>query len=252
MHPALEHIAHRPWPLPSTPWRWRQSWLDLAFLHYRVPDSVLRSRIPGALEIDRHDNTAWVSVVPFRMADFMRGNLPCPPPFRSFPELNVRTYVRRDGKPGVWFFSLDADCWPLVVGARLRFGLPYFKATMHLERCGDGYRLRSERRAGSVNFAARYRPVGPVFQARPGSFEHWVAERYCLYTVRGADLLRLEVHHAPWPLQMAEIEVEHSDLLRAAGLEALDPTPVVHFTTGVGVVTFDAERVDAVGARTGA
>jgi uncharacterized protein len=116
MHESLRYLDHRPWPLPTTPWAWRQSWLDLAFIHYRVATSALRTIVPAGLTVQEFDGSAWVGLVPFRMAGVMRRGLPDIPGFSMFPKLNLRTYVERDGKPGVWFFSLDAASWPIVLG----------------------------------------------------------------------------------------------------------------------------------------
>src|SRR5690606_4642989 len=130
MHPPLASLDHRPWPLPTGDWKWRQSWLDLAFLHYRVDATELREKLPRGVHLQEFDGSAWVGLVPFRMAGVRRRLLPDLPPLDSFPELNLRTYVEAGGKPGVWFFSLDADCWPIVWGGRRIYDLPYSPARM--------------------------------------------------------------------------------------------------------------------------
>ncbi len=111
MHPSLKEIDHRPWPLPASPWKWRQSWLDLAFLHYPVANQELEKRLPAGVELDLYEGTAWLGLVPFMMSGVMRRPFPDMPYFSAFPELNLRTYVVVDGKPGVWFFSLDAHSY---------------------------------------------------------------------------------------------------------------------------------------------
>src|SRR5690606_23097445 len=114
MQPAFQSIEHRPWPLQKSKWIWSLSWLDLAVGHYRIDAKQINHRLPDGLKLQEFDGTAWVGLVPFRMAGVMRRPFPDLPPFTTFPELNLRTYVEKDGKPGVWFFSLDADCRPLV------------------------------------------------------------------------------------------------------------------------------------------
>src|SRR5689334_18970016 len=111
MHPALTVTAHRPWPLPARSWIWRQSWLDLAFLHWPVSKTQLQDFVPSEIEIQEFDGTASLGVVPFRMAGVMRRPWPDLPGFSAFPEINVRTYVQHRGKPGVWFISLDAPSY---------------------------------------------------------------------------------------------------------------------------------------------
>lgn len=243
-HPSLLSVAHRPWPLPKHEWKWRQSWLDLAFIHYRVEAAQIRKQLPPGLNLQEFDGSAWVGVVPFRMAGVMRRPFPDVPFFSSFPELNLRTYVECDGKPGVWFFSLDADSWPIVFGGKNLYHLPYHSAKMQ-QGWDDGWGLFSScRRSSSIEFEVRYRPVGEVFTAVPGTFEHWATERYCLYShSRHGGLARVEVHHVPWPLQRAEVVIQKCELLQAAGLIPLSDEPITHFSVGVDVVSFGGEKV---------
>ncbi len=101
MHPALTRLDHRPWPIPQAAWAWRQSWHDLLFAHWPVPAKVLQPFVPSTLEVQELDGTSWIGLVPFRMSGVMRRPLPNLPWISAFPELNVRLYVVRDGKPGV-------------------------------------------------------------------------------------------------------------------------------------------------------
>jgi len=238
VHSSLQHTSHRPWPLPEGQWRWRQTWRHLAFLHYRIPADTLRSLIPSEFTIQEFDGSAWIGVVPFQMADVMRGTLPGIWPLRQFPELNVRTYVERQGRPGVWFFSLDADCWPIVIGGRALYGLPYYKARMSLRQVGQTIAFESTRAAQNVRFSCQYQGVGEPFQASSGTFEHWMAERYCLYCRAGGSILRVDVHHRPWPLQKAEATIDRCDLFSAAGLSNPIENPICHFSSGVEVVSY--------------
>ncbi len=245
MHAALKSVTHRPWPLPSRNWKWRQSWIDLAFLHYRVDASRLRAMLPPQLRLQEFDGSAWIGLVPFRMAGVMRRPFPDLPFFSSFPELNLRTYVEFEEKPGVWFFSLDADSWPMVVGGRWIYGLPYFSALMQ-HHCQDGWHnFSSIRRGGEARFAAKYRPTGEARFPSAGSFEHWATERYCLYALsKRREISRVEVHHGPWPLQPGEVLIEECSMLSAAGITALSDEPLTHFSTGVQVISFAPEAVN--------
>lgn len=248
-HPSLAHLDHRPWPLPAGPWSWRQAWHDLAFIHYRVDRAALQARLPEGVTVQEFDGSAWIGVVPFMMADVMRGSLPALPGISSFPELNVRTYVEAADQPGVWFFSLDAASAGIVFGGRYIYQLPYYLARMSLRKDEGGwYDFSSSRYFGRVDFTARYRPRGEVFHAAPGSFEHFVAERYCLYSKapRGPGLSRVEVHHAAWPLQRAEVEITRNDLFAALGMEPPAGDPVCHFTTGVSVVSWGGVALPVV------
>lgn len=232
--------------MPAGEWRWRQSWLDLGFLHYRVSKEALSKRLPPGIELQEYDGSAWVGLVPFRMAGVMRRPFPDLPPFSSFPELNLRTYVIVDGKPGVWFFSLDAASWPVVLGGRYLYGLPYSYAKMSHQFQADWFTFSSVRLLGSASFKARIRPYGDAFHASPQTFEHWATERYCLYAYSPrTGISRVEIHHAPWMLRKAEIEIEDCGILAAANISPMGSSPVCHFSSGVHVVTFQKEPANS-------
>ncbi|EDY81610.1 hypothetical protein VDG1235_1228 [Verrucomicrobiia bacterium DG1235] len=243
MHASLLSTSHRPWPLPPSQWKWRQSWLDLAFIHYRASSREIRSLLPEGVNLQKYDGSAWIGLVPFRMSGVMRRPMPDIPLLSSFPELNLRTYVEVDGEAGVWFFSLDAASLPMVFGGRLLYGLPYYYSKMSHRRQDDWIDFSSSRKRSQVEFSARYRPVGDTFQSPAGTFEHWATERYCLYTTSAKGALeRIEVHHQPWPIQKAEVEIERCDLFQSAGITLEDQLPVCHFSSGVNVVSFRKEE----------
>jgi uncharacterized protein YqjF (DUF2071 family) len=164
----------------------------------------------------------------------------------SFLELNVRTYVTAGGKPGIWFFSLDASSRLAVEAARRTYKLPYFQARIGAEPQGEWLEYESarvENRGGPHVFDGRYRPSGEVFHAAPGSLEEFLAERYCLYTVDGRGrLYRAEIHHPPWPLQPAEATIE-LNTMAPADLALSDEGPLLHFARVQDVVIWPLERV---------
>ena len=196
--------------------------------------------MPGGVELERFEGMAWIGLVPFRMAGVMRRPLPDLPFFSTFPELNVRTYVTVDGRPGVWFFSLDAASRAVVFGGRNFYDLPYHAARMRHRETEGWHAFSSLRRRDGTRFEARFRPLGEPFFARPGTFEHWATERYCLYSHSPRGLARVEVHHAPWPLQRVEM-ITGGNLLEPLGIEVLPGDPVCHFSSGVHVVSYGRE-----------
>ncbi|MBY0457666.1 MAG: DUF2071 domain-containing protein [Gemmataceae bacterium] len=245
MHPALTRLDHRPWPIPHGRWTWRQRWCDLLFAHWPVPAAELRRLVPESLTIQEHGGTSWVGVVPFRMEGVMRRPLPDLPWVSAFPELNVRLYVERDGKPGVWFLSLDATN-PLAVWAAKRFfHLPYHRARIDVAPEGGGFRYRSRRvRGPAAAFGATYRKSSEAFEPKPGSLEAFLVERYCLYALSPSGrMYRGEVHHAPWPLHRAEGEIDPTELLATHGLSVGSTPPLLHFSPGVDVVLWPFERL---------
>ena len=243
MHPALTEIDHRPWPLPSGEWKWRQSWLDLAFLHYPVATKEIESRIPKGVSIDTYENAAWIGLVPFRMSGVMRRPLPDIPLFSSFPELNLRTYVIAEGKPGVWFFSLDAASYPIVLGGKALYDLPYHYANSSLNQKEDWFEFLSIRKKERTKFHAKYRPIGEEFLAKNGTFEHWATERYCLYSLSGhLSISRVEVHHKQWPLQKSEVDIVENEIIDSAGISVIDNKPRCHYSRGVHVISYGKQR----------
>jgi uncharacterized protein len=254
MHPLLQKTAHRPWPVPARVWIGRQTWRDLLFAHYRVPAAVLRSLVPPPLRLQEEDGMAWLGVVPFRMTGVMARGLPALPWLSAFPELNVRLYVEYEGKPGVWFLSLDATNPVAVWTAKRFFNLPYRLARIDTERDsalgnepdGAEYRFSSElvRGPSKARFVARYRPNGVVYAAAVGTEEQALTERYCFYAVADSGrLYRTEVHHLQWPLQHATAEIDASDLLASHRIELAGPPELLHFAKRVDVLTWAPEAI---------
>jgi uncharacterized protein YqjF (DUF2071 family) len=203
---------------------------------------MLRPFVPEPLKIQEFEGTAWIGLVPFRMTGVMRRPWPDLPWVSAFPELNVRTYVEHDGKPGVWFLSLDATNALAVWAARRFFHLPYFRAAMSASSNGDEFKYIS-RRAGA-EFAASYKPVSAVYQAAPGSLEHWLTERYCLYALApDGSLWRTNVHHLPWPLQSAEVNISSNTMFDFHGLSVKGAPGLLHFSRRLDVVFWNSERV---------
>ncbi len=249
---VLADTKHRPYPLPRGPWVLRMRWHDLLFMHWPVPRDWLRPLIPPALHLDTFDGSAWLGVVPFRMEDVRPRFLPTIPGLSNFPELNLRTYVTHRGKPGVWFFSLDAHNPIAVRLARSTFGLPYFDADMSCEVARGGevrYRsVRTHKGAPPARFVGRYRATGERFDSRPGTLENFLTERYCLYSagVGGNGRVRRgDIHHRMWPLQSAEVEVEELEMTARIGVSLPDTKPVLHYASRLDIVAWPPRGIDS-------
>lgn len=226
----------------AAPWVMRMRWVDLLFAHWPVPAEALRPLIPTGLEIDTFHGGAWLGIVPFRMEDVAPRFLPAPPILGAFPELNVRTYVTRRGRRGVWFLSLDAASRVAVEGARTAFHLPYFRARMTSETEAGWVEYRSDRvdaRGPAATFEARYRPTGPIEEAEPGSLANFLTDRRGLYAVDpDGGLSWTAIRHGPWPLQTAELEIRTETMAAAHGLELPSVPPVLHFAKRLDVVAW--------------
>jgi uncharacterized protein len=252
---VLRETAHRAWPLPHEPWLMAQTWEDLLFAHWPVPPERLRPLLPPSVPLDVREGSAWVGVTPFRVSAIRLRGVPHLPRITTFPELNVRTYTTLDGKPGIWFMSLDAASAFAVFGARRTYRLPYFKARMECREKGSWIEYRSRRlsRDGEpAELAGRYRPIGPEAPPPPGSLEHWLTERYCLYTLdQHGDVLRADIHHPPWPLRTAEATFELNTMAEPYGLELDEPPALLHFARRQDVLIWPLRRTQPASTAAG-
>jgi uncharacterized protein YqjF (DUF2071 family) len=243
----LEQTAHRPWPMPAAPWIMTQTWNDLLFAHWPVDGDALRALVPASFDLDRFDGATWLGIVPFHMTNVTPRFVPALPWVSAFPELNVRTYVTVGGKPGVFFFSLDAGN-PLAVGAaRTLLNLPYYSAAMSVAADAGAIVYSSRRQSEpAAEFAARYRGLGDQAPAPRGTLEHFLTERYCLYAVDHAYRpYRLEIHHPPWPLESAEAAITQNTMADAAGLRLPSMAPVLHFAKRLDMVCWAPQPLSA-------
>lgn len=230
------------------PWAVAQVWHDLLFAHWPVEAERLRPRLPAGVELDLFDGQAWLGVVPFRMTGVRARLLPSVPGLSAFPELNVRTYAVAGGRPGVFFLSLDAASAVAVAAARRLFHLPYHRAEMTCRSEDEDVVYSSRRGGGPVSspaeFAGRYGPRGPVYRSRAGDLDHWLTERYCLYTADGRGrALCVAIRHAPWPLQPAWAGIETNTMAEAAGVRLPPTLPLLHFARRLDVVAWLPVRV---------
>lgn len=252
---VLDTIAHRPFPLPNRPWTMKQNWNDLLFAHWPIAPEAIAALLPSGLEVDTFDGYAWLGVVPFWM-DGIRHRIPgarelslAIPTVRSFPELNLRTYVRSrlTGRAGVFFFSLDAANPLAVAGARTIFHLPYYLADMSRITAADGtvrYKSRRLLSRESVAFQATYRGLGATTDAtpsQPGSIEGFLTERYCLFTSFRGRVLVGNIHHKPWPLEPAEAEIRTNGLAAPHGLVLPSQPPMLHFSRTLEVYVWSLQ-----------
>ena len=233
-----------------------QRWNNLLFAHWPVPAARLANLLPEGLVPDTFDGSAWIGVVPFSMDRIRMRRLPPVLGANKFPELNLRTYVREThtNQVGVYFFSLDASNLAAVTVARSFFQLPYFWAQMRVQAADDGneFRYRSSRLLGPkpANFRARYRSLQKsraIEISSPGTIEHFLTERYRLYTTdRRGQLFKGDIHHVPWPLEAAEAEFEVNELPHAHGIELPDTPPLLLYARELVVYVWSLEMVPAL------
>jgi uncharacterized protein len=217
----------------------RQRWERLTFLHWPFGPADVQRLLPAGLEAETYDGAAWVGLVPFAMRVTPPGGQHVPW-LSGFCETNVRTYVvDRAGRPGIWFFSLDAARLPAAVAGRYTpYRLPYFWSAMRLgERPGE-IAYASRRRWPAPRPATsrvRVRIGTPIAPADVTEFEHFLTARWRLFSAPRGHLVSARARHQPWPLHRARPLLAEDTLLTAAGLPAPQGTPLAHYSPGVDV-----------------
>ncbi len=246
MSNILLETDHRPFPLPTAPYVMAQTWGDLLFAHWPMRPQQLEHFIPPGLTIDTYEGDAWVGLVPLHMCHVRSRWLPAMPWISYFLELNLRTYVRRNDKAGVYFFSLDAANPLAVRFARQFFHLPYWDARMSSTKENGKTLYRSERRHGTqphLKLDCAYQPTGQVVLSSKGSLEAFLTERYCLFTSdRNGDIYCGNVHHPPWPLQPAEAEFRINQIGAQYGFN-FKSKPLLHYSASLDTVEWPLEKV---------
>ena len=215
-----------------------QTWECLLFAHWEIPIETLRSHVPAEFEIDTFDGRAFVGVVPFKMRHIRPRWLPKFAAF-NFLETNVRTYVIHRGRPGVYFFSLDANSRLAVWAARAGWSLPYYYAQMSTSQSGDQFTYQSRRRGNSAQLHVTFCVDQHLGPSAADTLEHFLLERYLLFVKRRGQIYVGQVHHSPYDAHSAIIEQCQGDLITAAGLPAAErPPDLAHYCPGVDVEVF--------------
>ncbi|AWT46686.1 hypothetical protein DMT42_33300 [Streptomyces actuosus] len=218
----------------------RAGWLTQTFVHWSYPVEAVQALLPEPLAVDAYEGAAWVGLTPFVMADVRPPGVPAGlPGVPTFPETNLRTYVRLPGgRDGLWFLSLEVTC-PLMLAARA-VGVPYHPGSLDVAERRETVAYSGRRWAGRASYRLVVRPGGPV--ERPTERDVWLTSRWRAYTRRLGLLWETPVEHEPWPLADAGIEVLEETLTTSAGLPAPSGEPVVHFSEGVRHVRLGAPR----------
>lgn len=204
----LNSTSHREFPMPKGHWMMMQKWEHLLFLHWPVSPRIMKSIIPPGLELDCYGGEAWISILPFKVSKFHLRNFPSIPFYHSNLEINVRTYVKKDGISGVYFFSLDVNKLLIVLGARLAT-LPYFYSKMALKEKKDSFYFYCSRTGKEpAFFKGSYHPIDGSFTPKKGSLDHWLLERYFFWTNKGDSIYRGGIHHTKWEIQNAKVNIE--------------------------------------------
>jgi len=224
-----------------------QTWHNLLFAHWPCPPDALRHLIPIELDLDTFEGWAWVGIIAFRMTGIRMRGFPIIPAVERFPEINVRTYVTMNNRPGVYFLSLDADNPTALAIARPWFHLLYRNARISFEMRDDTVSFhctRTQRGQPPADFQGTYRPISEARNYPAGTLENWLTERYCYYSPnRGGDIYCGEVHHAHWPLQLAQAGIAVNTMALSHGIYLPDSQPLLHYAPYMKALIWNARRL---------
>jgi uncharacterized protein YqjF (DUF2071 family) len=196
----LAQTSNRQYPLPLRDWKYYQEWHDTVFFHWKVPRLLLEEFIPEELELDTFNNIAWVSLVAFEVKNMRMRNLPVLPFISHFHEINIRTYVIKDGVPGIYLFSIETDKFIEVLFSRLFIGLPYQKSEI----------IRNETSLLSDNITLNSHlniEFNKVSFNEKTTLDFWLSERHALYEKGHEEIFRFDVHHPEWQLQKLNAKI---------------------------------------------
>lgn len=243
----IKNTAHPYCSMPSKKWIMRQSWKNLIFVHWPLNPERLRMHIPPSLQIDTFNGSAWLGIVVFEMGGIYPRGLSTLSITSAFPEINVRTYVRYNEKPGVYFLSLDVGDWASLTIAKRWLHLPYHPAKISIQKLKSTFHCSSIRQSSKhepIIYEGIHTPISEIFFPQEGSLDHWLTERYCFFsTNKKARLYCCEIHHAPWPLQLGKTEVKQNTLFSPFHIDLTGTQPITHFSKGVDSLIWNIKNV---------
>lgn len=226
-----------------------QKWSNLLFIHYKVDPKELQKLIPPPLELDLHNNEAWVSVVPFKMTEVRPGNIANITP--SFPEINVRTYVKYGEQHGVYFLTLDANNKLVVKTSSLFPGLPYKQAEMNQSGEGSAENPfymksnRKEKNAPSAAFEANYEVKQEKTSLARDELSRFLVERYRFFGVnKDGCVVKTDINHAKWPIKTATATIKQNTMLDSIPqIKVLNQEPIVNYVEEMDVKVWAPKEV---------
>lgn len=253
----LYSVEHRPWLPPDSHWLLSQSCNDLLFAHYAVSPPTLRRLVPDDLTLDLYDGVAWLTVSPVGISHLRPSGIPPLPGLSFFPQVTLRTYVTMQGKPGLFYFSVDAANLSAVWVARVFFRMQYWHSAIQMSGATIQTHSLAERsihfRAtrlhgptaidGPAKFDVIYCPKGEAEPARRGSLDEFLTERYCVYSWNRGRYFRTEIHHQPWPLQRTSVELRANSIADPLGLPLPSEPDVCHFSRSIKMLVWAPEYI---------
>lgn len=253
----LYSVEHRPWLPPDTHWLFSQSWNELLFAHFAIDPTTLRRLVPDDLTLDLYDGAGWLTLSTCCVSHVRPSGVPPVPGISFFPQVSLRTYVTVQGKQGLFYFSVDVANLSAVWFARIFFRMPYWHAAIQIS--GDTTQARNPAQraihfcsfrlhgpaafSGPAKFDVIYSPDGEARLARCASLDEFLAERYCVYSWNRKKCYRAEIHHQPWALQRASVEIRANSIAEPFGLTLPMKPDLCHFSRSLKMLAWAPEIV---------
>ena len=240
---------HKGTAFPNLPWIMKQTWHDLLFAHYPVKLELLQKLVPPVFQLDSYNGIGWVGVVPFHVQNHRVRLLPPIPGFDRFAQINIRTYVTVNGKRGVYFIRVHMNHLIAGVLAKTFYYMPFQAAIVKMEQ-SDRYINFCSIKSKQIEFQCHYTPISESKLAEKASFEHWLVERYSMYSLnRKGEVMRSDILHNYWPLQLAEGEITNHSILLNEGIQVANNEPILHYAKKMEAMLWPVVREN--GGKTG-
>lgn len=230
-----------------------QTWRHLTFLRWSYQPAMVQALVPEGLTVQQWDGLTWVGITPFQMTN-VKGPLRVPiPGWQSFPELNVRTYVRtQDGRDGIWFLGLVVPRLSFVAAAG-SLGLAYQRSAATTSSNGSDWHYRFAtphpirlEPDDDAWFDASVTVGQPLAATERSHLVDALTGRWTAFHQRAGQLWGTPVYHEPWPLRVATATGRLTEPLRWAGLPKPTGEPLVHASYGVSTRLGLPDRVGKV------
>lgn len=232
----LKHTKHRPFEVPSRSWKFYQEWNKAIFLHWEVTPEQIIPFLPKGVLVDTINGKTWVSLVAFNMNNIGVRSLPKVPHISDFHEINIRVYITCNGKPSVYFLSMEggkrSSCKVLKVMSKF----PYYYSKM--ER--PDFSFTSENKKYNNSFYTEYRFDNK--QIIKDETDIWLTERYAVFQDYKNHIIEYDVHHVEWPMESISIKKLELDYPKFNHLINNKPDRI-HYSKGVQVLTWDKRKL---------
>lgn len=210
----------------------QQEWHDVLFMHWPVPYEILRPYIPQPFSLETYDEQAWITIILFQAKNSRFRAMPNIMSYPPFLQMNTRTYIQFDGKPGIYFLSVDVNHLLVQVASKRLLQLPYELANMDIKRDRDHISFKSNRiNSGYLlsHITANYRPLSQQVHHPQGTLSHWLTERYCFWLIKGTKIIKGPLSHEPWELDKVTVTLGKKDIIPFITMNDIQEKPIAHY-----------------------